>query len=117
MNARDETELTLILARRGRNQTPEYLAQSSLRPQRSEKKGENHSKEYLSCPFELGAFAPWREKHPNPRTFDLRNIQTARYNKHVGAGFRIAMQYEVPDLNVPASSPPSCPDFGGVIKS
>jgi hypothetical protein len=29
MNARDETELTLILARQGRNQTPEYLAQSS----------------------------------------------------------------------------------------
>jgi hypothetical protein len=27
MNARDETELTLILARQGRNQTPEYFAQ------------------------------------------------------------------------------------------
>jgi len=44
------------------------------RPQRSEKNGENHLREYFSFPSELGAFAPWREEFPNPRTLDFRNI-------------------------------------------
>ena len=32
---------------------------------------------------ELGAFAPWREEFPNPRTLDFRNIYVARFEKHV----------------------------------
>ena len=38
------------------------------------KNGENHLREYFTFPSELGAFAPWREEFPNPRTFDFRNI-------------------------------------------
>jgi hypothetical protein len=45
----------------------------------------------LSFPSELSVFAPWREEFPNPRTFDVRNIQAARYDKHVGVSFRIAI--------------------------
>jgi hypothetical protein len=41
---------------------------------------------------ELGAFAPWREEYPNPRSFDFRNTSTARYEKHVGVSFWIAIQ-------------------------
>ena len=42
---------------------------------------------------ELGVFAPWREEFPNPRIFDSQNIKAARYDKHVGVSFWIAMQY------------------------
>jgi hypothetical protein len=38
------------------------------------KNGENHLREYFTFPSELGAFAPWREEFPNPRTLDFRNI-------------------------------------------
>ncbi|HSQ11631.1 MAG TPA: hypothetical protein VLM90_01380, partial [Candidatus Deferrimicrobium sp.] len=41
---------------------------------------------------ELGVFAPWREEFPNPRIFDSRNIKAARYDKHVGVSFGIAIR-------------------------
>jgi hypothetical protein len=46
----------------------------------------------LSFPSELCALAPWREEFPNPRTFDVRNIQAARYDKHVAVSSWIAIR-------------------------
>jgi hypothetical protein len=62
------------------------------RPQRSERMVKIIGENILSFPSELSALAPWREEFPNPRTFDVRKIQAARYDKHVGRYFRIALQ-------------------------
>jgi hypothetical protein len=53
----------------------------------------------LSFPSELSAFAPWREEFPNPRTFDGRKIQAARYDKHVGVSSWIAIQIYRPSCS------------------
>ncbi len=40
---------------------------------------------------EFGVFATWREEFPIPRIFDSRNTKAARYDKHVGVSYWIAI--------------------------
>jgi len=57
-----------------RNRNSEYLPQRRKGRKGRRKNVKIIRKKYLYFPFELGAFAPWREKYSNPRIFDFWNI-------------------------------------------